>query len=56
MEIRNAKLLEDGRIDCEIDHPVYGWIPFTAAANDVEEHGRIIHAAAKELLPKRKKK
>lgn len=29
MEYRNAKHIEAGRIDCEINHPVYGWIPFT---------------------------
>ena len=56
MEIRNAVKLDDDRIDCEINHPVYGWIPFTADANDAEPHGREIHAAAKLLLPKGKKK
>jgi hypothetical protein len=29
MEYRNAKRNENGSIDCEIDHPTYGWIPFT---------------------------
>lgn len=50
IEIRNPIALEDGRIDCEIKHPVHGWIPFTADTNDVEEHGRNIHAAAAEML------
>lgn len=27
-------------IDCEIEHPVFGWIPFTASPDDVEAHGR----------------
>jgi hypothetical protein len=31
-------------IDCEIEHPTYGWIPFTASPNDVEEPGRAIFA------------
>lgn len=48
---RNAVLLADGRIDCEIEHPVYGWIPFTADAADPEAHGREIHAAALATNP-----
>lgn len=44
IEIRNIAPLDDGRFDCEINHPVYGWVPFTADANDVAEHGRAIHA------------
>lgn len=31
-------------IDCEIEHPVYGVIPFTASPDDVEDHGREIFA------------
>lgn len=45
VEIRNIVALDDGRFDCEIKHPVFGWIPFTADANDVAEYGRAIHAA-----------
>lgn len=33
-EFRNAKYLENGFIDCEINHPKLGWIPFTADRND----------------------
>ena len=29
-------------IDCEIEHEVYGWIPFTASPFDVAAHGREI--------------
>ena len=37
----------DGQqIDMEIEHPVYGWIPFTARPDDVEQHGRDLFAAA----------
>ena len=32
-------------INCEIEHETYGWIPFTASAEDTEQHGRNIHAA-----------
>lgn len=35
-------------IDMEIEHPVYGWIPFTASPNDPEEHGRVLYSEAKE--------
>ena len=34
MKYRNSKLLANGWIDCEIDHPVYGWIPFTCNPGD----------------------
>jgi hypothetical protein len=27
-------------IDCEINHPEHGWIPFTASPDDCEEHGK----------------
>jgi hypothetical protein len=33
-------------IDCEIEHPIFGVIPFTASPDDVEEHGREIFARA----------
>lgn len=36
--------VERTAIDCEIEHPQYGWIPFTASPNDVEQHGREIFA------------
>jgi hypothetical protein len=39
---KNPVYTADGRIDCEVEHPVYGWIPFTADPNDVESHGREI--------------
>ena len=40
------QILSDGRIDCTLLHPVYGPVPFTADANDYEEHGRLIHEIA----------
>lgn len=43
MNYRNAQYTVDGRIDCEIEHPEFGWIPFTADANDVEDHSRELH-------------
>lgn len=34
MNYRNAKHLNGNRIDCEIEHPDYGWIPFTCDPAD----------------------
>ena len=34
MEYRNSKYLDGARIDCEINHPVHGWIPFTCDPTD----------------------
>ena len=34
MEYRNAKHISNNRIDCEINHPVHGWIPFTCDPTD----------------------
>lgn len=34
MNYRDAKMLENGWIDCEIEHPTHGWIPFTCALSD----------------------
>ena len=48
LEIKNLKANENGTIDLELNHPVYGWIPFTASPGDCEEHGRIIHKEALE--------
>jgi len=44
MDYRNARYNADGSIDCEIEHPVYGWIPFTATPNDPEDYGRELFA------------
>lgn len=30
MDIRNAKAIADGVIDVEVNHPDFGWVPFTA--------------------------
>lgn len=41
---RNPIYNSFGSIDCEVEHPVYGWIPFTACAEDCEEQGRNLYA------------
>lgn len=50
MDIRNMVRLDDGRVDCELELRPDFWVPFTAAADDVEEHGRAIWAAADVAL------
>lgn len=47
MNFRNANYNAFGAIDCEIEHPIYGWIPFTADPNDVEPIGAEVFSAAK---------
>lgn len=37
MNYRNAKYLADGRIDCELEHEVHGWIPYTIDPDDDDE-------------------
>lgn len=41
MESRNHKQNAHGGIDCEINHPEFGWIPFSAMPGD---------AASEEIL------
>lgn len=50
IKIKNPVRIDETRIDCEIEHPQFGWIPFTADLNDVEAHGREVYAAALALL------
>ena len=34
MNYRNSRMLESGWVECEIEHPTYGWIPFTCDPSD----------------------
>lgn len=36
MNYRNAKYVSDTLIDCEIEHPVHGWIPYTIDPADTD--------------------
>lgn len=45
-EVKNLKYNWLDTIDLELNHPTYGWIPFTASPDDVEEHGKAIYAKA----------
>lgn len=42
MEYKNPRYTAAGTIDVDIEHPDFGWIPFTADPDDVEPHGRQI--------------
>jgi len=48
MDIRNARFNHAGTIDCEIDHPIHGWIPFTADPQDAEPLGLEVFDAVKD--------
>lgn len=49
MDFRNAAYNAFGGIDCEINHPLFGWIPFTANLSDPEPLGAAVFAAAQEV-------
>ena len=36
MDYRNAKYIDATRIDCEIEHPVHGWTPYTLDPADTD--------------------
>jgi len=48
MESRNPVFTASNAIDCEINHLEFGWIPFTASADDVEMIGRELFARHKD--------
>jgi len=48
MNIREPKYNARGTIDCEVEHQTYGWIPFTADPDDLEEIGREIYKEVME--------
>lgn len=48
IEYRTPKFTRSGSIRMEINHPQYGWIPFSASPDDPEEHGRALYEAAKD--------
>ena len=48
IEHKDPRYNANGTIDVQINHPQFGWIPFTASPNDVEPHGRQIFADLKD--------
>jgi hypothetical protein len=51
MDFRNAVYLEDGRIDCEFNHPARGWVPFTADPNGDAREQAVFAAAQATAAP-----
>lgn len=51
MQIRKPIYTADGRIDCEIEHPNYGWIPYTAFENLNDAREKSIYDAALKAKP-----
>jgi len=48
-EARNASYIDaDGNIDCEINHPQHGWIPYTLRDDDIDT--TVDNAEIKEIL------
>jgi hypothetical protein len=45
---RNPRYTAQGSIDCEMLHPGFGWIPFTATPDDPEDQGRLIFASLQD--------
>lgn len=50
MNVRNPKYSEHGSVECEVEHPVYGWIPFHAVAGDPESD-KVLARIAADALP-----
>lgn len=48
MEFRNPVYNEYGGIDVEVNHPRFGWIPYTANSTDTRPAGRALHDAIVE--------
>lgn len=48
IEYKNPVYNENGTIDVDINHPDFGWIPFTASPDDLELHGRQIFSDLKD--------
>lgn len=47
MNIKNITYNSRGTIDMDINHPTYGWMPFTASPDDVMDYGRELYERAK---------
>lgn len=50
MEVRNPIYTSFGGIDCEINHPVYGWIPYSVGT-DCEVFDQLKPLAAPYIAP-----
>lgn len=48
MKAKNPKFTRHGDIDLEVEHPEYGWIPFTASSRDTSKVGMELFLKASE--------
>jgi len=51
VSVRNPVYIQDQWIDCEIDHPKFGWIPYTAEADAKSDFMRAVYRKAESLGP-----
>jgi hypothetical protein len=49
LEVKNWVRTSEDTFECEINHPKYGWLDFTAFKYDVEPHGVSIWEALNEI-------
>jgi hypothetical protein len=49
METKNYSYTQDGSIDCDINHNIYGWIRYTASQNDPETFGKNLYKNIKGM-------
>lgn len=45
MAFRNPAYNHLGTIDVEVEHPAFGWMPFTASPDDISTEGRDLYQA-----------
>lgn len=50
MNVRKPRISGNGGYDCEINHEMFGWIPFTAHTDDIVEFGRQIYQEIQDGL------
>jgi hypothetical protein len=43
--VRNPVHNADASINCEIEHETFGWIPYTATADDTDPYGALLYQA-----------
>ena len=46
LQVRNPQYNAANTVDLEINHPQFGWVPFTATPYDAEAYGRELYAQA----------
>ena len=52
MKFRNPKFNKENGIECEVKHPNFGWVQFTANKNDPDANGKRIYSEAlKKAMP-----